>query len=242
MPRATVALPFRSPQGVNKMHAITRIAAAAALLAAGSCLADDQSLPQLGLQTSSSLLILHGERLGNVNQTEFHRQLGTLQQRWRQQGQTTPEETQGMRSLLSIMEEANQQLQHQQYIELETSEQMNQQLYHLLALWQAGALSGPKTEAQLALLELNHRYLYRSYVGMPNPDHPPQSSYFTASTDQLMEQIDQVLASGDYASSTRARWQLLRHMFTALNDNWAQKAMAPVVVNANTQNLLQDLQ
>ncbi|UJJ31561.1 hypothetical protein [Halopseudomonas maritima] len=224
------------------MHAITRLAAAAALLAAGSCLATEPTLPQLGLQTSSSLLVLHGERLGNLNQDDFHRQRNALQRHWRQQRQSSPEENQGMQQLLSMMELANRQLRHQQYIELETSEQISQQLYQLLALWQADAVSEPIVQARLALLELNHRYLYRSYVGMPNPDHPPQPSYFTAPTDQLLAQIDQVVTSGDYTSATHARWQLLRRMFTTLNDSWAQKAMAPVVVNANTQTLLQDLQ
>lgn len=223
------------------MHAIKRLLMAATLASAGAVDADTLELQQLGLRTASSLLLLHGEHNGSEDLNHFYRLRHKLQTSWNEHKPNAGnDERTAMDRLLRSMDTAITQLHQEGTIELEHAEKINRELRMMQSFWFHSA-NDSSGQLQLALLDLNYRYLHRSYIGMPTPLSLPGSGYYNADNLQLINSLDMVLSAGNSPPHNGARWQMLKRMYSDLDSNWAQTPTAPVVVNLNANQLLYEL-
>ncbi|OWL89197.1 hypothetical protein [Halopseudomonas aestusnigri] len=223
------------------MHAIKRLLLAATLTNTTVVCADTLELQQLGLRTASSLLMLHGEHNGSEDLNHFYRLRHRLETSWSEhKADASQDETLAMQRLLQSIDTAVAQLQRGGGIELEHAEQMNLELRMMQSFW-FRPTDDHSGQLQLALLDLNYRYLHRSYIGMPAPISLPGSGYYNAGNLDLINTLDSALTAARAPDHNAARWHMLKRMYGDLDSNWAQTPTAPVVVNLNANQLLEEL-
>ena len=223
------------------MHAIKRLLLAATLTNTAAVCADTLELQQLGLRTASSLLMLHGEHNGSEDLNHFYRLQHRLETSWSEhKADARQDETLAMQRLLQSIDTAVAQLHQNGGIELEHAEKMNRELRLMQSFWFQAA-GDDRGQLQLALLDLNYRYLHRSYIGMPEPLSLPGSGYYNAANLELINTLDSALTAVSAPDHNGARWLMLKRMYGDLDSNWAQTPTAPVVVNLNANQLLFEL-